>query len=66
VKRYLLEELYNLDSFSIQWSEEENNLPWQKLVTYPQVRYYDTKRNYIRTFSDVKCNGIFGAVDGRH
>jgi hypothetical protein len=38
----------------------------KKLVTYLQVRYNDTKLNYFLIFSDVKCTGIFDAVDGRH
>jgi hypothetical protein len=38
----------------------------KKFVTYLQVRYNDTKPNYVRIFSDVKCTGIFEAVDGRH
>jgi hypothetical protein len=37
----------------------------KKLVTYLKIRYNDTKRNYIRIRSDVKCTGIFDAVDGR-
>ena len=37
----------------------------KKLVTYLQVRYNDTKLNYVRIFSDVKCTGIFDAVGGK-
>jgi len=38
----------------------------KNLVTYLQVRYNDTKLNYIHIFSDVKCTGIFDAVGGRN